>query len=323
MIWPILAAEDALWFEDLLYFLPTWLKPCVVVAAGGVAAAVLLWAVAMLLRAATPRLAAIVWTTTKEALWQPLFWLLLVIGTFALLLFLVIPYNTFGEDIKVVKDEGLTLIMVLATILALWTASTSIADEIDGRTALTLLSKPIARWQFILGKFLGILGPVAILFIVLGAIFLATVSYKVVYDARESALPPPTTSQCMTEVQKIVPGLVLSFMEAVVLASISVAVSTRLPIVPNLIICASVYVLGHLSPLLLQSSAQNIDPVRFMARLFTTVLPVLEHFNIQAAVATGQVVPLDYLAVAGGYCLLYSAMAMILALLLFEGRDLG
>lgn len=308
---------------DSLDFLPTWLKPVVAVLAGGVAASVALWAVAAILRWLAPRLAAIAGTTAKESLWQPLFWVLLGVGAFALVLFPFIPYNTFGEDIKVIKDEGLTLIMILSILLSLWTASTSIADEIDGRTALTVLSKPIARWQFILGKFLGIIGPVAILFIVLGVIFLGTVSYKVVYDARESALPPPTASQCAVEVQKIVPGLVLSFMEAVVLTSISVAVSTRLPIIPNLIICASVYALGHLSPVLLQSSAHNIDPVRFMARLLTTVLPVLDHFNIQTAVATGQEVPLVYLAWAAGYCVLYSSMAMVLALLLFDGRDLG
>ena len=101
------------------------------------------------------------------------------------------PYNTFGEDVKMLKDEDMTLIKVLAIVLALWTASVSIADEIEGRTALTVLSKPIGRRQFIVGKFLGILGPVAILFFVLGAIFLATVSYKVSYDARESSHARP------------------------------------------------------------------------------------------------------------------------------------
>jgi ABC-type transport system involved in multi-copper enzyme maturation permease subunit len=65
-------------------------------------------------------------------------------------------------------------------------------SKIEGRTALTLLSKPVSRRQFILGKFLGILMPVAIMFVVLGALFLASVSYKVVYDARETAQADPT-----------------------------------------------------------------------------------------------------------------------------------
>lgn len=311
------------WLIHIFDALPTWLKPVLGVLLGGLAAAVLLWLAFKTLQALAPKLAAIAWTTTKETLGQPLFYVLLAIGVFLLILFPFIPYNTFGEDVKVVKDEGLTLIMVLSVILALWTASSSIADEIEGRTALTLLSKPITRSQFIFGKFLGIIGPVAILFIVLGVIFLSSVSYKVVYDARETANLPPTWHDCAAQVVQIAPGLLLSFMEAVVLASISVAIATRLPMVPNLLICFSIYVLGHLAPLLLTSSARQIDPVNFMARLFTTVLPVLDHFNITAAISTGQPVPAVYLAWAAAYCVLYSSMAMVLALLLFEDRDLA
>ena len=108
------------------------------------------------------KVAAIAWTTGKEAVSQPLFSMLLVLGACLLVLFLFLPYQTFGDDIKMVKSNGLTLIMLLAVGLALWTASTAIADELEGRTALTLLSKPISRRQFIVGKFLGVLGPVAI-----------------------------------------------------------------------------------------------------------------------------------------------------------------
>jgi ABC-type transport system involved in multi-copper enzyme maturation permease subunit len=104
------------------------------------------------------------------------------------------------------------LIMVLSIVMALWTASTSIADEIEGRTALTLLSKPVGRREFILGKFVGILVPVAIMFLVLGALFLASVSYKVVYDARETAQSDPTLLDCQQEMLQIAPGLALAFM---------------------------------------------------------------------------------------------------------------
>jgi ABC-type transport system involved in multi-copper enzyme maturation permease subunit len=60
-----------------------------------------------------------------------------------------------------------------------------------------------------------------------------------------------------------------------------------------------------------------------MAQLLATVLPALETFNIYAAIATGQEVPLSYLGWAAFYCLLYTSIAMLLALLLFEDRDLA
>ena len=149
--------------------------------------------------------------------------------------------------------------------MALWTASVSIADEIEGRTALTLLSKPIGRRQFILGKFLGILVPVAILFIVLGTVFLGhRVLQGGVRRPRERPAGADSQTACEEMVQ-ITPGLALAFLETVVLTSISVAISTRLPMLANLMICASIYVLGHLVPLLVKSSVGQFPIVPFIA----------------------------------------------------------
>jgi len=257
----------------------TWLKPLWLVGVGVIIALTFFALVVAMLNWIAPKLTAIARTTAKEAASQPLFYVILTIGVFGLIFFPFVPYNTFGEDVKMLKDTGLTLILILTIVLALWTASVSIADEIEGRTALTLLSKPISRRQFILGKFLGIIGPVVILFIVFGAIFLASVSFKVVYDARESSKGDPTWQECQQEMLQIAPGLALAFMETVVLTSISVAISTRLPMMANLIICAAVYVLGHLVPMLANSALGQIEQVGFVAGLLAAVLPVLEHFN--------------------------------------------
>ena len=303
--------------------IPIWLSSLWLVAAGlGIGVAVLM-VLGTVLRWTAPKVAAIGRITSKEAMSQPLFYVLLAIGAFGIILFPFIPYNTLGEDLKMVKDEGLTLIMVLSVIMALWTASVSIAEEIDGRTALTLLSKPVGRREFILGKFVGIVVPVAIMFLVLGALFLASVSYKVPYDARESALTDPTVVDCQREMLQVAPGLLLGFMEAVVLTAISVAISTRLPMLANLIICASIYVLGHLVPILANSAVGQMEFVRFVANLLAAILPVLDHFNISAAISTGQEVPGAYLAWTGLYCVIYSAVALLVALLLFEDRDLA
>ena len=312
-------------FSSLPLFgtLMTWLNPLWMVGVGALAATAVLIGAYMLLLLIVPKVMAIARITAKEAMTQPLFYVLLAIGGFALLLFPFVPYNTFGEDVKVVKDEGLTLIMILSIVLALWTASLSIAEEIEGRTALTVLSKPIGRCSFIIGKFLGIVGPVAVMFILLGSLFLATVSYKVVYDARENTMPEPTRVECAEEMIQVVPGLALAFLEAIVLTSISVAISTRLPMQANLVICVSIYVLGHLLSTLANAGAGQLEMVPFVGTLFATVLPALDHFNIYAAISTGKHVPLGYVGWAALYSLVYSSVAMLVALLLFEDRDLA
>ncbi len=275
------------------------------------------------LRFTAPRVAAIAQTTAKEGLAQLQFWILLAIGVALMLVFIYLPYNTFGEDIKMLKDSGLTLIMVLSILLALWTASVSISDEIEGRTALTVLSKPIGRMQFIIGKFVGILGPVLLMFFVLGLVFLATVSYKVIYDGSESGQLNLGIDDCRVEMLQILPGLALAFMETMVLTAISVAISTRLPMLANLIICCSIYVMGNLIPLLVQSSVGENEFVQFVGQLISTVLPVLEQFNVTASISGGQTVPWSYVAWSLLYCLLYSGFALLGALVFFEDRDLA
>ncbi|MGE0609739.1 MAG: ABC transporter permease subunit [Pirellulales bacterium] len=274
-------------------------------------------------REVAPKLAAIMQTTAKESISQPLFLVLLLIGTALLVASTFIPYNTFGEDIKMLKSSGVTTIKLLSMFLGLWTASLAIAEEIEGRTALTLLSKPVSRLQFILGKFLGVLVPVAAMFLILGVVFLCTVSKKVAYDARENSQEPPTVAQCLAEVKMITPYLFVSFLEVVMLVSIIVAISTRLPMLPNLIICLSVYILGHLLPLLVQSTEAGLEPVRFVAQLIAVVVPNLDHFNINPPVFRDMPIPKLYLGWTTAYAAIYTLFALVGALFLFEDRDLA
>jgi len=311
------------WFEPIFQMLATWMKPLWLVAVGGAAVGVIFWLLSLLVRLSMPKIWAVARATAKEVLYQPVFLVLLLIGAFGIVIFPFIPYNTFGEDIKMLKDSGLTLIRVLAMILVIWSASVSIASEIESRTALTLLSKPIGRRQVIIGKYLGILWPAMIFFLILGMMFLASVSYKVQYDARETAQPEPNWTECRDEMFQASPGLVLGLLETVVLGAISVAISTRLSMVPNMMICTAIYMLGHLTPLLAVSAVGKLEIVVFVANLLSAVLPVLDNFTMEGAISTGQKVPMIYLVWAGVYSLVYCTAALLLALLLFEDRDLA
>ena len=270
-----------------------------------------------------PKVAAIAHAAAKSEMAQPLYLVLAGLGIALLTVFLFIPYHTFGEDIKVLKDSGLTLIMVFCIFHAVWAASNSVSEEIDGKTALTVLSKPVGRRQFILGKFTGIAWTEFALFAILGAWFLLVIAYKPIYDGRETSKFDPTWQISFLEVSRTIPGLVLAFLETLVFVAISVAISTRLPMLANVSICFAIYALGHLTPLIVQSNLNSFEPVSFIGRLIATVLPVLDHFNIQAAIAAGVAVPMSYLATATLYCAIYCAIALLVALILFEDRDLA
>jgi len=270
--------------------------------------------------------------TTKEAVRQPVFWLLLVVAAVILILNTFVPFFSLGEDVKMLKDCGLATLLICGLLLAVWTSSTAVAEEIEGRTAMTLLSKPINRRQFIVGKYVGILQAVLWLLFPLVVVFCVLIYYKVGYDAREAAKQVPEwwdfekmrlNWERAREVVQVLPGIVLIFFEIAVLTAVSVAISTRLPMVVNLVSCFAIFVVGHLTPVLVQAGVLKLEFVSFMARLIATLLPSLEVFNISAAVATGSIVPPVYLGLAAVYCAVYCTAAILLALILFEDRDLA
>ena len=294
-----------------------WIVPW---AAGFVVALYLFYWVAALL---FPKVFAIAYSTFKSEISQPLFMVILLIGVVFVVVSIYVPYNTFGEDIKMYKDSGLTLIRVLAIFMAIWAASKSVAEEIDGRTALTVLSKPVGRRQFILGKFSGIGLAISLLFIVLGLWFVIWTAYKPIYDGVETSKGTIEWEICFQEATRIIPALFLAFMEVLIFVAISVAISTRFGILANFLICFSVYVLGHLTPLIVQSSAGEFEIVQTFGYLIAIIFPVLNHFDVQAAINTNRDVPMIYLGWSIIYCLLYGTITMLLALVLFEDRDLA
>jgi ABC-type transport system involved in multi-copper enzyme maturation permease subunit len=268
--------------------------------------------------------------TAKEAVRQPAFFVMAVFAGALLIGTIFVPCFTFGEDIKMYKDTGLTTISFFCMFLALLTASSTVADEIEGKTAITLLSKPINRRQFIIGKFLGIELGVLALYCLLGLLFAAGVWYKYAYDLRESAGGFAESAKQWAQVLQILPGLVLGFFEVTVLTAISVAISTRLPMLANLVVCILIFFLGHLSPVLVEVTSQGEakgtinELVYFMARFFAWALPSLEFFNAGPSISTGAVIPwFGYVLPAFVYCVLYSGAALLFAFLLFEDRDLA
>jgi ABC-type transport system involved in multi-copper enzyme maturation permease subunit len=264
--------------------------------------------------------------TAKEAIRRPAFFVIAFFAAFLLWVTVYLSYFTFGEDIKMYKDTGLTTISFFCMLLALLTASSTVADEIEGKTAITLLSKPINRRQFIIGKFIGIELGVLALYVVLGALFACGVWYKYAYDLRESAGGAAESAKRWAQVMQVMPGLALGFFEVTILTSISVAISTRLPMLANLVICILIFFLGHLSPILVEVAGQGQvnELVKFMARFFAWALPSLEFFNAGPSISTGAVIPwIGYVLPAFGYCMLYSVAALLLAFIFFEDRDLA
>src|SRR5262249_59105893 len=124
------------------------------------------------------------------------------------------------------------------------------------------------------------------------------------------------------EAFRVLQAVVLSLLEIAVMSAISVAISTRMPMVVNMVTCLAIFVVGHLTPSLVRGNLGRLELVTFLARVIATVLPAIEVYNVEAAVVTGALVPEKYLGYAGLYSMAYIAAAVLLAFILFEDRDL-
>ncbi|MGI9474989.1 MAG: ABC transporter permease [Rubripirellula sp.] len=277
----------------------------------------------MAFRQAAPRVWALALSTAKNEMAQPLYLLLLSIGLLGVLLFGIYPFNTLGDDIRLLKDSGVTLIMVLCMLQAVWSAGTSVSDEIEGRTALTVLSKPVSRRSFILGKYAGIMLAVLVLFVIVASVLLVVISYKPIYDARETSRADTTWQESHEEVMTTIPVLGLYFMETMAIGAVAVALATRLPLLANFITCFVIYVIGNLTSPLVASTKGNNELVGFVGKLIAVIVPNLNVFNVQSAVDAGNPIPIIYLAGAFNYLVCFTIAVWMLAMLLFEDRDLA
>ncbi len=124
--------------------------------------------------------------TFVEAIRQPVFTVLLLAGVLGLILNVFTAAYSMepGEgDNKVLVDMGLSMVMLVCLLLAAFTATGVLSDEIESKTVLTVVSKPVGRPTFVLGKFLGIGAAIALAYWILAVAFFLTLRHQVLQNA--------------------------------------------------------------------------------------------------------------------------------------------
>jgi ABC-type Na+ efflux pump permease subunit len=263
-----------------------------------------------------------------------------------MLLMVWIPYFTLGEDMKMMKGLQLDSIMVPMLLITVFTSAISISEEIEGRTAVTLLSKPVSRRQFLLGKFVGIYSASLLMGLLLAIVMGFAIHYKYYYDegwldrdpdcieikdamsalefipggAREGVRVVLLVAH---ELRIMLPGVVMIFCQVMVLTAIAVALATRLPLLVNLVVCSVMFIMGRLAHVLKETSEGN-RLVKFVAQVFETVLPGFNYYDVGPAISSGVTVPwIDYVGRALTHGLVYTTIALLFGLILFEDRDVA
>ena len=243
--------------------------------------------------------------TFKEAVRDRVLYLLLFFSALSIVLARVLAVLTVGDRVKVVKDVGLASIAFFGALMAILIGTGLVYKEIEKRTIFTLISKPIRRAEFLLGKFLGLVLTLAVMVAAMTLIYLAVVflhTFKI--EGR------------------MVLAVFFIFLELILLTAVAVLFSCfSTPILSSLFVL-SFYLIGHFS-WSLETLIKKTPPGtrRTLLQAAYAILPDLENFNIKTEVAQNLPLPAGLWLGALGYSAVYTAFVLLLAVWIFRRRD--
>ncbi|MHC4996474.1 MAG: ABC transporter permease, partial [Planctomycetota bacterium] len=131
------------------------------------------------------QIATITRNTFTESIRQPIYIVMIGVGAALLIFNVTISAYSLDDDDKLMIEMGLSTVFLGGLFLAAFTATGVLAREIENKTVLTVISKPMSRPAFILGKYLGVLGAVAMAYWTWTVIFLMTVRHNVMQAASD------------------------------------------------------------------------------------------------------------------------------------------
>jgi ABC-type transport system involved in multi-copper enzyme maturation permease subunit len=244
--------------------------------------------------------------TFREALRDRILYLFLGFAIVLLASSKLFGILTVGDQAKIIKDMGLAGIQFFTMLIAVMMSILLISREIDSRTVYYILAKPVRRWQFLLGKYVGLLATVLVNLALMTAALLVFVwIYGGGVDAR----------------LLLATGMIGVEMALLVAFATLFSVLTR-PILGSVFTLA-VFVVGHVSQDLWMLTRHLPGSVsRTLVTMLYYVVPNLERFDFKVEAVHHLAVPVAAVVWSLLYGLAFTTLVLVLACLRFSRRDL-
>jgi ABC-type transport system involved in multi-copper enzyme maturation permease subunit len=243
--------------------------------------------------------------TFKEAIRDRILYLLFFFSAVALIFSRLLAMLTVGDKVKIIKDVGLASIALFGMLMAILIGTGLVYKEIDKKTIFTLISKPIHRWQFLLGKFFGLVLTLFIMTLLMSLIFLVIVFFN--------------TSKIEG---RLLLAVLFIFIELVLITAVAILFSCFSTPILSSLFSVSFYLIGHFSwglQTLIQKTKSG--PARVLFQGIYALLPDLENFNFKTEVVYGLTVQPKFYFYSALYGLAYTFFLLVLAILIFKKRD--
>ena len=250
-----------------------------------------------------------VWTigqnTMREAIRNKLLYTLLFFAIVMIGTGVVVGSISYVEGSRILQDVGLASIRLFSTGIAIFVGVGLIHNEVYRRTIYTILSKPVSRAEFLVGKFVGLVMTIWLQ--------LAIMSVAFIIVSLSSGAPIDSGHLAAL-------GLLAAEL-AVVVAIATLFSAFTTPMLASLF-TLGIYMMGHLSRDLLQIGARSDSPsMRNMTRVLYEVLPDLESFNLSVQAVHQLPITNAEVVLPALYAIGYIAALLFAATLIFERRD--
>lgn len=251
------------------------------------------------------RVLSIALNTFRETIRNKILYAILAFALIVIGLSCFLAELSVGDLARIIADVGLACIHIFGVIMAVFIGITLVSQEVERKTVYIILSKPVPRWEFIVGKALGLCVTLALTTGVMGVtLFLVHSGYGGV----------PETGILVASA-----GI---YLELVLLICMATLFSTFTTPVLSAIFTLSMFLIGHISrDLLVFGGRATSAAVQWASRILFFLLPNLEHFNWKNEVVYGGARSFSLILGALGYLASYCAAVLFAACLLFSRKD--
>jgi ABC-type transport system involved in multi-copper enzyme maturation permease subunit len=210
-----------------------------------------------------------------------------------------------GYSARIYRDVGLSAIALFGVLIAIFVGINLVNRELAQKTVYTMLAQPVRRWEFLVGKYVGLLGLLAFEVAVMSACFLAVLLLQAAEISSELYV-----------------AIGFIWVELALITAVALFFSSfTTPYLAGMFTVA-LWVAGHLLADLRAFGEHSEAPgLRALTNALYWALPNLDRLDMKTDAAAGHPIAFARAAAAFGYAALYSSALLVAATLLFRRRD--
>jgi len=242
--------------------------------------------------------------TFRELMRNKILYMILFFGVVLISFSLILGTLSLGQSDKIVMDFGLAMVEVFGIISVIFIGSQLLFREIEGKTVYLILSKPVARRDFMLGKFFGF---AAVLFFIISIQSLISTGVFLIADTPLSLM--------------VFASIGFIYLKLLLLFAIILFFSTFISPLLSIMLVMGVYIISHSITTMTDMAIRSGNQILFyFSKVLMVIFPNFEALNIKSIIGTPIILEHSFFIVNTLHALLYLTLILTFSVLIFNRK---